>query len=467
MSLPKVTRQHVGVLGMAGCLAGFVLSLHVSTQVQEQYSRFQPVEGNGWRFSRYVEPVSSQPLGVAGMFVAGAAAAALICVDVEGRPLFDLETCDQDAVEALDVVGAYATYALAHGFKRAIVPLFTQTAKASRSITVRCLPTEMRDRLAKKAAQTGWFDRFLKSPHQWVVGKTHSGKTVLVSRLLRDFIAGNPEGQFVICDTDYGKRGYNWGGLPLSYIRRSPEDIQDEVLSRLEDMEERAASDANAAANGKPNTKGWPKVLIIICEWNSLVTSLGGSKGAFYGAVKELLIRGNGYGYQILLDGQTCATGETDISEAIRQQLSIAILGENATKPKEVGKLGATNTAELIADVAALKKRGHRAAIAEIAGEAQPVAVVVPDLSDVVNLRFDVPQRTDPDRDWWEGACTPALAAQVQEMIAAYHNGDRPSPLKDAAALFGLQTRQSDRRYADFFKPWYDTILEDTRNVNS
>ncbi len=459
MSLPAVRRQHVGVLCAVGCAVGFVLSLHGAFQVKEQYSRFQPVEGTGWRFSRYVEPANSQGLAIAGMLASGLGLIALACVDVDGRPLLDIDTLDTDAVETLDIVGSYSTYALAHGVKLSLVPLLSRSSKAAKSITVKCLPTEMRDRLAKKAAQTGWFDRFLRSPHQWVIGKTGSGKTVLVSRLLRDFIESNPNGSFVICDTDYGKRGQDWGGLPLGYLRRSIEEIENEVLSRAEDMEERAIADANAAANGKPNTQGWPKVLIIICEWNSLVARLGGKDGAFYKAVKELLIRGNGYGYQVLLDGQTCAVGEAGINEAIRQQLSIAILGENATKPKEVGKLGATNADELIADASALKKRGHRVAIAEIAGEPQPVAVVVPDLSDVIGIRFEVPPATDPDRDWWVSACTPALAAEVQGMIAAFHRGDRNSPLKDAAALVGLQTRQSDRRYAEFFKPWYDEVL--------
>jgi hypothetical protein len=194
----------------------------------------------------------------------------------------------------------------------------------------------------------------------------------------------------------------------------------------------------------------------VIDEWDSTVELLGGKDGEFLSSVRFLLKFGGGYGHKLLLSGQTIATGETAISEATRNQLAIAILGTNATKTDEVAKLK-SDSATLIDRARRIRKRELRPAIVQL-GDADPMTVVVPDLSQVLHVRIAVDTQ-DADLDWWLTTFTPQVQAEFLTLAQRYNAGEIKSPLKQVAQRFGCSVRSTDERYVRFIKPAWETTL--------
>jgi hypothetical protein len=143
--------------------------------------------------------------------------------------------------------------------------------------------------------------------------------------------------------------------------------------------------------------------------------------GEFMGSIRKVLKQGNGYKFKVILDGQSLAVGASGISEATSDQLSNALLGNSTVNSSEVSKFKTANADRLIAQCEAILKAGKRPAIIQL-NEGAPVAIVVPDLSWIRDVRFAVPPQLsdDPIEQWWSQIYTAEKQQWLNDLAIRY-----------------------------------------------
>lgn len=244
------------------------------------------------------------------------------------------------------------------------------------------------------------FEKFLKQPHNWVCGKTNGGKTFLLLRLVKDWIAANPSGRVYVLDRNFGKPDrvtgevFDWNGLPQSIIYSKDEEIITVLQKMNADLEKTIGGFdqfARKLSNVRPELIN---TLIVVTEWNALVDNSKAGKdpktSPAVEAMRPILQQGNGYKFKAVLDGQNIAVGESGISEALREQISICLVGSTSCDLGIVGELGGTNKQKekIVEECTALRKAGKRACVIQL-GEGEPVVGVVPEMPWLRNFRFD------------------------------------------------------------------------------
>lgn len=466
--------RHIGIIGAGVLLTSAVALWLASMQRVDKIGGFKPFQtgdgGAGYALEHWIEPPKYRWLYLAGMAAClGATATLTIVRSGEGeRTLLNIETLSEDIPDTIEVLTAHFNQFAATGLQTTFSWVLLTGKKTGRVLYLRTAPAPMQDAIAQLEADRGWFRKFLKARHNWVTGRTGAGKTYLVLALIVDWLEANPDGIITICDLAYGKpdeKGFvnDWLGLPVEYIRMEVDEIAAAVQAERAEMEERRKEAQTAAKAGKRRIKRRENRLIVIDEWDTTVEEHGGKDGDFYADVRSILKFGGGYGHKCLLSGQTIATGETAISEATRNQMAIAILGTNATKTDEVGKLK-SESAPLIERAKDIRRKGRRAAIVQL-GDADPVTVIVPALEHILNQRIVV-ETNDPDRAWWHEVFTVEVQQDLHRQAGQYARGEVASPLKAIAQRLGCRVRSDDARYTRFLKPAWEAALEQVNSDN-
>ncbi len=467
--------RHIGILGAGILLMSAAALWLASMQRIEKVGGFRPVRSQdgaaGYAVERWEIPTTHRWLYLVGMAGCLAATATLTIVRVgeDDLTLLNLETLRDDIPDTLEVLSAHLNQFLATGLQVTFSWALLTGKRTGKFLYLRTAPAPMQDAIAQLEADRSWFRKFLKARHNWVTGRTGAGKTYLVLALIVDWLEQNPDGIITVCDLAYGKPDENgfvndWLGLPPSYIRMESDEIAAAVETERAEMEERRKEAQTAARQGKRRIQRRPNRLLVIDEWDVTVEEQGGKDGDFYASVRTMLKFGGGYGHKILLSGQTIATGETAISEATRNQMAIAILGTNTTKTDEVGKLKAESQ-PLMERARLIRRKGNRSGIVQL-GDADPVTVIVPDLTQVLNRRIMV-ETDDPNRAWWHEVFTAEVQAAMHQQAAQYARGEIASPLKAIAQQFGCRVRSDDARYTRFLKPAWESTLGAYNEQNS
>ncbi|KAM3114053.1 AAA family ATPase [Phormidesmis sp. 146-33] len=468
---PPLNARHIGVAGAGILLTSAAALWLASMQHVEQVGGFRPVQsanGAGYAIERWQVPTSHRWLYLAGMSACLSETGLLTIVRIGDDTLLNIETLREDIPETIQVLCAQANQFIAAGLQLVFSVALLTGKRTAKFVYLRTAPVPVKDAIAQLAVDRTWFGKFLKARHNWVTGRTGSGKTFLTLALIVDWLEENPDGILTICDLAYGKPDENgwindWLGLPVEYIRMEPDTIAATVEAEREELDDRRHEGQEAAKRGKRRIQRRSNRLLVIDEWDSTIELLGGRDGKFLESVRFLLKFGGGYGHKVLLSGQTIATGETAISEATRNQLAIAILGTNATKTDEVGKLK-SESQPLIERARKIRQREYRPAVVQL-GDADPVTVVVSDLAHILNVRIQV-ETQDPDLEGWLQVFTSDRQKEVQSLAEQYVSGEINSPLKEIAQKLGCSVRSSDMRYTRFLKPVWETLLAHYQTTN-
>lgn len=260
-------------------------------------------------------------------------------------------------------------------------------ALAQQLIKVEALPPAFRlaleTAIADSVNDTSWVDD-LDSKSHIVAGASDSGKTYYMGAEIARFLERNQGKDFYlrICDTDYGKRGWRWMGLPLitadnphGFVARKHEQILQLIEDAHNELERRA--EAIALDSDTP----LPPYKLVVDEYPALLSALE-TKGKADAAklkawVLNLLVRGHGFNVTLAVMGQSAAVGLMGLSEALKRQCFIlAIRPGNVDEVKDVPDGG-----KLFARVQELMETpsGKRASVLYANNQAR--VVVIPDLS--------------------------------------------------------------------------------------
>ena len=311
---------------------------------------------------------------------------------------------------------------------------------------------------ATAATQNDWFTR-ISNGHVRLGGETGVGKTTIAEALIADRLLKHPDSQIAICDINYGKRNKDWLGISPDFIYPKIEQIAAIIQHEYEELTSRRDAAINAKKAGKQLPNFTPR-LLVLDELDSTAEDLGGKESELMKQLRALAKQGLGYGWQLILIGQSFAVGETGISLATSKQFSNILLIKGKLPKSELGYLNPSNADEIESQVTQLQKAGLRIAIAQL-GESTPEVVVIPDLSHLSQIKLS---HRDPLTDWWANAWTPELEVWAKEQAALYAKGEIPSPLKPLAAKLGIQTLNSDARYTQYLKPTWEQILTNAKN---
>ncbi|MGJ3244918.1 MAG: ATP-binding protein [Elainellaceae cyanobacterium] len=464
-------RRHLGVvlatlLTAAGCTA-----LTNAANTEEYIKGFVPyqnAQSSGYHVFKAEKRAETflWNVGVFGGSLLGLGALMTVPINDDDEPLFDPRDLRADLPDTAILLAEAVNRAFAGSLGDASNVLFSQSKKAGRKLYTAIPENPVKNWLDTSINDQSWFKAFLKAPHNWVTGKTGAGKTYLTLALLSDWLESNPRGCVTICDLAYGgpnEAGVlnDWLGIKATNVKSSIEDVEAAVEAEWKECQRRKEHCETLARQGKKVIDiKFSKRLIIIDEWDTTVAEAGGKNSELLKNVKSLLKFSRKYGFKVILVGQTIATGDTDISEAVRNQLAILIAGRNATKTDEVAKLKAENTSALISSAKKLQQADKRPAIVQLEKE-DPKTVVVPDLSYVNEIEL-IDQNSNELDQWWQEVCTPEKRKQAFELAERYVSGEIKSPLKSKILpLFGLSKPDgSDPKYIKYIRPLWEEAQE-------
>lgn len=194
-----------------------------------------------------------------------------------------------------------------------------------------------------------------------VVAESDGGKTWLMHQsVLHSY---DRKDQVLILDKSYGKRGWNWWGLPVGktvfkFGDNSLESLSDLLYTAYKERERRKALTEQAVEKGN-KAPSFPRLRIYITEWNQTYESYEKGRARLVAAagkdnadsvsippvtdidhwVSELLFDGHGYNIVITLEVHSAAVGRSKIDQSQQSQVNWLLLGSTAMKVSEVAKL--------------------------------------------------------------------------------------------------------------------------------
>lgn len=305
--------------------------------------------------------------------------------------------------------------------------------------------------------RSDWFDQ-ISDGHVRIGGETGVGKTTIAEAQLAKWLEKYPETSVVICDINYGKRGKDWLGIDGDYLYVEIPQIASVLKHEYDELCRRRDSAIKAKKAGK-NYADFPKRLIMVDELDSTAEDLGGKDSESMKYIRALAKQGLGYGFKLILIGQSFAVGETAISLATSKQFSNILLIKDKFPKSELIYLSPGDDDDLEGKVKLLQKGNHRIAIAQL-GESTPDVVVIPDLSYMQNVRLS---HKDLHAEWWGKNWTPEIELWVKEQALKYAKGEIASPLKAIASKLKIQTLNTDPKYSKYLKPTWETILTEAK----
>lgn len=351
-----------------------------------------------------------------------------------------------------------------------------QKSKRIAKVALKNLPEPL-SHVTKQVNSREVFQKFLKFPHNRIVGPTGSGKTFLLCALLVQWLQNNPDGIVTIADINYGKPDrttgevFDWLGMPLQAVKFNESDIFQTLENEVRVLSERKELCRLAAINKERVPKLQPR-LFIVSEWDGTAKSLNNGKGKdgkFSQAALEIFKQGNGYNMKVIVEGQSLSVGESDLSQSSRSQTAIAMLGTDCYDTRRVAEFGTPNTDELITQSSQLKKQKKRPCIIQL-GDGLPQTIAVTNLSAQRNTQIEYcPDPNSPAGRWkairenipdLEEKLS-AIAQQITngELVASTGSG---GPVKAfVLPVMGLKNADlSSELWHKYGKPFWNQIKE-------
>ena len=303
-----------------------------------------------------------------------------------------------------------------------------------------------------------WFSIAAKG-HTRLGGETGSGKTTLAEALIFEHLSKHPESSIAVCDINYGKRDKDWLGLSPDYIYPELGEIAAVIAHEYEELSRRRSQSISAKKNGGKPPIFSPR-LLVVDELDSTSEDLGGKDSEPMRQIRAIAKQGFGYGFKLILIGQSFAVGETGISLATSKQFSNILVILDKFPKSELAYFSASNGDEIEEKIKLLK--GQRRAIAQLA-ESSPSVVVIPDLSYLANVRLS---HSDPIETWWKESLTEEIDAWAKSQAILFAKGEISSPLKEFAKKLRIQTLNSDKRYTVKLRPYWENLLSEEKRNN-
>ena len=194
-----------------------------------------------------------------------------------------------------------------------------------------------------------------------VVAESDGGKTWLMHQsVLHSY---DRKDQVLILDKSYGKRDWNWWGLPVNktvfkFGDKALDSLSDILYTAYQERERRKTLTEQAVENGQP-APTFPRLRVYITEWNQTYETYEKGRARALAAagkdnaasvsippvedidhwVSELLFDGHGYNIVITLEVHSAAVGRSKIDQSQQSQVNWILLGSTAVKVSEVAKL--------------------------------------------------------------------------------------------------------------------------------
>ncbi|MBD2019275.1 hypothetical protein H6F43_03645 [Leptolyngbya sp. FACHB-36] len=493
MKLKPLTPRHLALTAASALLVAMVLCFKAST-VRQEVAGVRMTEAGTFQMERWHIPRSDRLWYVMGALLCLGTVGTLPFVRLpSGELLVEVDTLADDMLDTIEVLTGYANAAIAHTAQAGSTLALAAGKKTAKVLYLHATPPALKDVIDEAISDQTWLTTFLKAPHNWIIGKTGGGKTILAGKILSYTIQVAQESQrpfeLTICDKNYGKPNpetgeiNDWFGIPSEYVLSDLSKIEQFIREQKEELDdeiaawERYARDRQTNPNAsKPEFK---RRIILIeendgtqkelqqaferrrqAQKNSRTKPAEKDEFSFIENLCFLLKEGRGYGWKVILIGQSAAVTESGVNEALRTQLSIVMVGDNCEIIREVQKFGAGEPAALVVKAAEIRKKGKRRAIVQLEG-GEPVVRVVPDMSEVARFRI---RRRDPNYDWWQSVWTEENKAWLWQEAQAVAAGEAKSLLSSNRKLelkekFGIIPDGNDPRYTRYFKDAWEKLL--------
>lgn len=369
--------------------------------------------------------------------------------------------------------------------------LFGKPVRQARILLIQSLPERLQKAVIASAGNEV-FRKFIKFPHNRIVGRTGAGKSFLVCHLLVCWIEENPQGILTICDINYGKPDretgeiFDWLGLPYDCIRDSAIDIFEALLVEIAELNVRRWEARNAAIQ-KTQAPSWQPRLLLVDEIDSTNDDLAdlsnedvneiiqrvneqylrpkfegklpdgvgipllnkSVKNPFMKYILQLMKQGNGYRMKFIGVGQSITTGESGFSQASKAQTAIAMLGTDTVQKNLVAQFNSSKTEELVAESSVILKAKSRPMIIQL-GDGEPVTMRVPDLSASRRTRI---QYVDPVKQQWLQLFTADKQQQLETLAMQLLSEQISAPPGSGGSVKGLVLPLLGLKNSDLTKP--------------
>lgn len=478
----RLRPRHLGVAGAAlllSCATAFWLG---SLQQEEIVGGFKPTQMQttngqvvpGYAVERWKVPTRFRVIYLALMAgCLGGVGLLAVVADDEGNTLLDLETLAGDIPDTVLALSHAANQLTAGAIQEGVDWALISGKRTAKFVFLRTAPTPIKDWVKDLERNNTWLSRFYKvHKMKRIVGRSRGGKTTIALAVYAHCLeASNGEIDINICDRNYGKPNEegeinDWLGTPLAYIHDTDEKIEAALDAEFEHLETRIRAYKSAAKPGgapvPPELKR--ERLFVIDEQDSTQEELNdgeGVQGPYSRKLKRLLDQGAGYGMGALIVGQELSVKESGISRALRSKMSTLMVSDYCLKPYKVQDFGIPKEDydPLIEQCKRLRRANKRWAIVEL-GDADPVVVVVPDLSHVQNIRVAIEAPQDADLIWWTETYTPDVQMWLEDLARRYTAKEIKSPLKlEVCVKFGVRLDNRDTRYRRFVRPAWESAL--------
>lgn len=382
----------------------------------------------------------------------------------KNETLLNLETIDEDLPESLYLFSLHSSRVIAEITSW----LITSTGKTVKKYSLTFTPPTVKTWLQEAEADASWFSKFMKAPHKRVAGRTRSGKYFIVCQLICEYREKFPDGKLTICDINYGKPGNDrelsdWMGISPEFIFSDKQGIEAAVHAHWTEMMERKTICEKAVRErrkltGEEQKKVLQPSLLVFDELDSTLQQFGKDSSVLEELNQTLSMGGgleSGYRHGLILCGQSLSVDASSIKLSTTDQMSTCLVMYGRANKEQIRKLGELSE-RTIERLSQILDKGKRAALVQLDGS-EVQAVVVPDLSDLKDVRFEAIE--DSDTRWWREIFTQEVQLWMEELANRYARSEIPSPLKTIAAKFNCETRSTDERYIKFVKPTWEQIL--------
>lgn len=305
--------------------------------------------------------------------------------------------------------------------------------------------------------------RFLQYPNCAVIGKSGSGKTVMMRQLLVEYLRVNPSAQVLLLDINLGKSGNDWLGLANKFGYSDIDQIYQAIEGVYQELQARKQRASHAIAEGFRTAPEEQPMLIIFDEFNSTCLMFQNNEklyGDYKTKITEILLQCRAYNMKFVIGMQTPDSSSTKLSQAVLTGLSKCWLLYGQQMPsREMQYFPISDKDEndkpVINKLSDLVRRGKRACLLNIEGE--KFAIATPDYSTQPRLA------KAPLELWWDFTLE-NYQSQFMQMINSYLKKERLSPLEEIAKIAGCEVKKSDPKYSEYLGPWYQQTLVNLKN---
>lgn len=437
---------------------------------------------------RYRIPNPNQKFFIVGaaLCLVSAGTLSIVTFDDEGEKYSVLtsDSLGDDFAETVETLSHNFSFLVGELAKLGAHKAFLTGEKTLNLVYLKLTPPQLRNAIEEKLNDLTWIEQILKKSI-FLVAKTRDGKTTILKFLILKFIEAG-KGTFLICDINYGKPNEegeinDWMQMPIGFIKSEFDEVFAAIESYQQELEYRRKT-YKAYAQAKAQNASEKELatlkarlheepfLLILEEWIATANEAErrGTLDKVISQVEDGLVMGLGYRMPIIVVAQTLAVGETHITLAMRDQLAIIVLENQAQKIKELNALGCEDAKATKEQVTALRRKGKRVAVVGM-GVSDPAVRIVPNLSSLKNVRI---AQADPNQQWWQKTYTRENQEWLRQKAIAVAKGERgASPISsknsdELKARFGIKPDNSEPKYTKYLRPEWERLLKQAKEGN-